>query len=68
MTTPEDHQMTACRWCRECGHCDYGLPMSCTCGDCTCAEDCGHPNCEAAEWADRERRAIPATFAEGSRP
>lgn len=51
-----------CPWCRECGSCDYGLPMSCTCGDCDCPEDCGHPNCEAAEWADREKRTTPVTF------
>lgn len=40
---------TACPWCRECGSCDYGLAMSCTCGDCTCADRCGHPRC-ARGW------------------
>lgn len=38
-----------CPWCRECGSCDYGLAMSCTCGDCTCGDRCGHPRC-ARGW------------------
>lgn len=38
--------LPGCRWCRECGSCDYGLAMSCTCGDCDCTAPCGHPRCQ----------------------
>lgn len=34
-----------CRHCRMCASCDAGLPMSCTCGPCTCSGDCEHPRC-----------------------
>lgn len=36
---------TECAGCRQCGSCDAGLPMSCTCGPCSCTEACGHPRC-----------------------
>lgn len=41
----EEPAWASCTWCRECGSCDAGLPMSCTCGTCTCTEPCGHPRC-----------------------
>jgi hypothetical protein len=51
-----------CEWCRECGSCDYGLMMSCTCGDCTCESDCGFPRCGAVRirWESREPDGIIA--------
>ena len=44
-TTDADAIPVGCEHCRECGSCDYGLPMSCTCGPCSCLLPCGHPAC-----------------------
>src|SRR5690242_1859674 len=41
----EAERTSGCPWCRICGSCDAGLPMSCTCGECTCEAPCGHPRC-----------------------